>query len=162
MKKLSLLMFAILILGCGTETPVVEEPKPIVEEPEPVIGEPPPFLAQAAYFIDVTPPEIASATVTDGADDVDHGPINRDGFRFDFNEDLKMYRVDLRLKDGESLGWQPHGIVDHENIGQTVLIVPVAESQPLKFDTEYVIALFILDGACSRSNYRIQFRTKAH
>ena len=35
MKKLTLLMLAILILGCDTETPVVEEP--IVEEPEPVI-----------------------------------------------------------------------------------------------------------------------------
>ena len=160
MKKLSLLMLVILILGCGTGTPVVEEPESVVEEPEPIIGELPPFIAQAAYFIDVIPPQITSGTVADGAADVDHVPINRGGFRFDFDEPLKLYRVDLRLKDGESLGWRPHGIVDHENIGQTVLIMPVAESQLLKFDTEYVIAIFVLDRACERSNYHIQFRTK--
>ena len=156
MKKLALLMLTILILGCGTETPVVDE------EPESVIEEPPPVLAQAAYFIDITPPTITSGTVADGDADVDHIPINQGGFRFDFDEALKLYRVDLRLKDGESLGWHPHGIVDHENIGQTVIITPVAESQLLKFDTEYVIALFVLDQACSRSNHQIQFRTKLH
>lgn len=158
MKKLALLMLATLIFGCGTETPVIKES--VIEEPEPVSGEPPPFVAQAAYFIDVTPPTITSGTVADRAADVDHVPINQGGFRFDFDEPLKLYRVDLRLKDGDSLGWQPHGIVDHENIGQTVVIVPVAESQLLKFDTEYVIAMFVLDHACSRSNIHIQFRTK--
>ena len=35
MKKLSLLMCTILILGCGTDTEVVEEP----EEPPPVVME---------------------------------------------------------------------------------------------------------------------------
>ena len=39
MKKLVLLMFAILILGCDTETPVVEEPEPVIEEPPPVVME---------------------------------------------------------------------------------------------------------------------------
>ena len=32
MKKLALMMFALLILGCGTEKPAVEEPEPVVEE----------------------------------------------------------------------------------------------------------------------------------
>ena len=78
MKKLSLLMFALLILGCGIETPVVEK------EPESVIEELPPTVVQAAYFIDITPPTIASGTVADGDADVDHVPINQGGFRFDF------------------------------------------------------------------------------
>ena len=35
MKKLALFLFAILILGCDTETPVVEEPEPIIQEHTP-------------------------------------------------------------------------------------------------------------------------------
>ena len=100
--------------------------------------------------------------MADGAADVDHVPINQGGFRFDFDEPLKLYRLDLRHKGGESLGWRPHGIVDHENIGPFVVIVPMAESQLLKVDTEYVIAMFVLDRACSRSNFQIRFRTKLH
>ena len=161
MKRLSLLMLALLILGCGTETSVVDE-LVVDEEPEPVIEEPPPVLAQTAYFIDVTPPTITSGTVADGDSDVDHVPINQGGFRFDFDGPLKLYRVDLRLDGGKSLGWSPRGVVDHENIGQTVVIMPVAESELLKFDTEYVIAMFALDHACSRVNFHIQFRTKPH
>ena len=156
MKRLSLLMFTILILGCGTETPVVDE------EPEPVIEEPPPVLTQAAYFIDITPPTITSGTVADGDADVDHVPINRGGFRFDFDRPLKLYKVDLRLDGGKSLGWNPRGVVDHENIGQTVVIMPVAESQLLKFDTVYTIAMYVLDQACNSTQFQIQFWTKPH
>ena len=148
MKKLALLMLAILILGCDTETPVVEKPLPVV--------------AQEAYFIDIEPPLMTSASVIDGEPDVDPVPLNQAGFRYDFDRKLKLYRVDLRLKDGESLGWHPHGVVDHENIGQLVEIVPVAESQLLKFDTEYVIAMFVQDHECYYSNFQIRFRTKPH
>lgn len=146
-------MFTILILGCGTETPMVDE------EPSPVINGLPPVMAPEAYFIDITPPVIASGTVADGDADVDLVPLNAGGFRFDFDRPLKLYRVDLRL-GGKSLGWRPRGVVDHENIGQTVLITPVAESQLLKFDTEYLIAMYVLDHACYRSNLHIRFRTK--
>lgn len=146
MKKIALLTLATLILGCETEIPVVQKLLPTV--------------AQEAYFIDVTPPLITGSTVSDGDADVHHVPINQGGFRFDFDENLKLYRVDLRLKDGESLGWHPRGVIDHENIGQTVFIVPVAESQLLKFDTEYVIAMFVQDQACQYSNFQIRFRTE--
>ena len=158
MKQLALLMFTILILGCDTEIPVVEEP--VVEESEPVIEEPPPAVAQAAYFLDITPPTITSATVSDGAADVEPVPINQHGFRFDFDAPLKLYWVDLRLDGGKSLGWRPRGVVDHENIGQTVLIMPVVESQLLKFDTEYMILMFVQDNRCNSLNFQIRFRTK--
>ena len=51
MKQLALLMLAILIFGCDTETPVVEEPiveepEPVIEEPEPVIEEPTPVVME--------------------------------------------------------------------------------------------------------------------
>ena len=158
MKQLALLMFMLLILGCDTEIPVVEEL--VVEESEPVIEELPPAVAQAAYFLDITPPTITSATVADGAADVEPVPINQHGFRFDFDAPLKLYWVDLRLDGGKSLGWRPRGVVDHENIEQTVLIMPVAESQLLKFDTEYVISMFVQDHICNSLNFQIRFRTK--
>ena len=153
MKQLALFMFMLLILGCDTEVPVVEESELVIEEL-------PLAVAQAAYFIDVTPPIVTSATVDDGAADVDHIPINQHGFRFDFDRPLKLYRVDLRLDGGKSLGWRPRGVVDHENIGQTVLIVPAIESQLLKFDAEYVIVMFVQDHTCNYSNFQIRFRTK--
>ena len=70
MKKLSLLMFAILILACDTEKPVVEEPE--VEEPPPVVMEPEP----------IGHPLIAKGSVTHGQVNVDPEPLNRYGFRF--------------------------------------------------------------------------------
>ena len=76
MKKLSLLMFVILILGCDTETPVVEKPLPIVG-PE-------------TYFIDVTPPTITSGIVADGENNVDPVPLNQGGFRYDFDENTRI------------------------------------------------------------------------
>ena len=133
----------------------------MVEESEPVIEELPPAVAQAAYFIDITPPTMTSGTVADGDADVDHIPINQHGFRFDFDVPFKLYRVDLRFDGGKSLGWLPRGVVDHENIGQTVVIMPVIESQLLKFDTEYVIAMFVQDHVCNSSNFPILFRTKS-
>ena len=62
MKKMSLLIIAILILGCGTETPVVEEPEPVVEEPEPVVEEPPPVVMEDEHAMpeDTAPPEIVA------------------------------------------------------------------------------------------------------
>ena len=60
MKNLSVLMFVILILGCDTETPVVEKPLPIV--------------AQETYFIDIVALELASGIVSDGENNVDPVP----------------------------------------------------------------------------------------
>ena len=65
MKKLSLLMFAIL-LGCGTETPIVEEPEPVIEEPPPVVMENEP----------IGHPLVAKGTVKHGEMNVDPEPLN--------------------------------------------------------------------------------------
>ena len=106
MKQLALLMLAILILGCETETPVTETP--VVEEPEPVIEEPPPVVMEDEHAMpeDSVPPSIVEGSVRDGAVNVDPEPLNRDGMTFKFTENLRFYAADI-LREEKSLGWHP-------------------------------------------------------
>ena len=154
MKKLALLMFAILVLGCETETPMIEEPLNVIEEPLPVVA------SGERFRLEVEDPTIGHGDVFDGDADVDPEPLNRGGISYWFNEDLKLYKIDLRLKDGESLGWLPHGLVHGRRVGKVVRIQPVFGLPLLEFDTEYVITLYVQDLACNSSNFEIRFRTK--
>ena len=153
MKKLSILIFAILMLGCETETPVVKETLSIIEAPSPI-------AASGKHFpLDIAPPQVIGADVDDGAADVDPEPLHF-GIRFDFNENLKLYKVDLRLEGGKSLGWLPRGVVDDEDIGRSIEIIPADDNQLLEFDTAYVITVYVQDLGCWSSDFRIRFRTK--
>ena len=153
MKKMSLLIFAILMLGCETETPVVEQPLSIIEAPSPV-------AASGEHLrVDIVEPTIMWGTVSDGDADVDPGPLHA-GIRFDFDENLKLYKIDLRLDGGQSLGWLPRGVVDDKDIGDRIEMIPAADSQMLEFDTAYVITLYVQDLSCWSSKFRIRFRTK--
>ena len=147
-----------LILGCGTETTVVEEP--VAEESTPITGEP--LLAVHAKANDLGPVPLGWGTVDHGEANVDPEPLNVDGFRFEFFVDLKLYRADLRTKDGESLHWLPQGVVDHENIGNAVVIKPGANSQLLELDTEYMIYMFAQSTDCTMDDRIIPFRTARH
>ena len=111
MKKLALLMLAILILGCDTETPVVEEPaveEPVVEEPPPVVME-----DEHAMTEDTAPSKIVAGSVHDGDVNVDPEPLNRDGMVFEFTENLRFYAADILLEE-KSLGWSPLDVVSVE------------------------------------------------
>ena len=148
MKKLALMMFALLILGCGTEKPVVEEPAPVVEEPPPVVMQPEP----------IGHPLVAEGTVTHGEVNVDPKPLNSSGFRFLFKESFVSYRVWLREKDGEYLdGWDlPE--VDRSNETDLLFIRPMGDS--LDYDTEYEIVISVFNDDCEFIEIVIQFRTK--
>ena len=152
MKKLSILIVAILMLGCETETPVVEEPLSIIEAPSPV-------AASGEHFrVDISEPQIVSSTI-------DHGEVGVDpnllaGIEFQFDEDLKLYKIDLRLDGGKSLGWLPRGVVDDKDIGQRIRLIPAPDSPMLEFDTAYVIGLYVQDLSCWSTNVRWPFRTK--
>ena len=80
MKKLALLMFAILILGCGTETPMVEEPPPIIEKPSPVV------VSGEHLRIDIDFPALVWGSVQDGEENVDPDLIKAAGLSFGFND----------------------------------------------------------------------------
>ena len=153
MKKIFLLIVAILMLGCETETPVVEEPLSIIDAPSTVT------VSGEHLRVDIVPPEVIWADVDDGAADVDPEPLHA-GIRFDFNQNLKLYKIDLRLDGGQSLGWLPRGVVDDKDIGRRIQIIPAADSQPLEFDTAYLITLYVQDLGCWSGNFRIRFRTK--
>ena len=144
MKKLSLLMFAILILGCGTEKPVVEEP-PVIEEPPPV-----PIEQES-----IGHPLIAKGSVTHGQVNVDPEPLNRSGFRFLLTKSFLNYGVTLRKKDGPYLFWDfPF------DIGEVLLIKHLGNSDFLEYDTEYEMVIRALNHDCEFIDIVIQFRTK--
>ena len=151
MKKLSLLIFAILILGCGTETPVVEEPEPVVEEPPPVAMEEEP----------IAPPQIVGGNVLDGDVDADPDVLNRDGIIIEFSEPLHFFLIEIFLKL-KNLGWHPRDVVAQAGlgVGKSATIKPMAGSQLLEYNTKYVIEIYIQNLACHGVAHTIQFRTK--
>ena len=153
MKKLSLLIVAILMLSCETETPVVEQPLSIIDAPSLVA------VSGEHLQLDISEPILLWSNVDDGAADVDPRLLDF-GIRFDFDEDLKLYKIDLRLDGGQSLGWPPRGVVDDKDIGRRIEIIPADDRQRLEFDTAYVIMLYVQDLGCWSSDFRIRFRTK--
>ena len=154
MKKLSLLMFAILILGCGTETSVVDEP--VVEPPEPVIEEPPPVVMADEPIV---PLQITAGTVLDGDVDVDPEPLNQSGIVFKFTEELDFYVVAILLGE-KSLGWFPRDVIDVRNITNCIHLTPMANSQLLEHNTEYTIEIYVQDLTCNGTRIKVKFRTK--
>ena len=156
MKKLAPLMFTIMILGCGTETTVVEEPPPIVQEPPPIVQEPSPVVVSGEHFrIDIQPPQLVGGSVRAGEDNVDPERLNGAGIRFDFDEKLKMHKIDLLL-DGTPLPWAGTGLSDR--VTQTVTLTAVAGAE-MQLDTEYVIKMYVQDLSCHSSRFEIRFRT---
>ena len=149
MKKLAPLMFAIMILGCGTETTVVEEPPLIVQEPPPIV------VSGEQFRIDIQPPQLVGGSVGAGDENVDPVRLTVAGIRFDFDEDLKMHKVDI-LHDGRPLPWTGTGL--SERVTQTVTLTAVA-GEELQFDTEYVIKFYVQDLSCHSSRFEIRFRT---
>ena len=152
MKKMFVLIVAILILGCDTETPVVEEPLSIIEAPSPV-------AASGEHFrVDIAEPGIVWSTIDLGEVGVD--PNLLVGIEFAFDVNLKLYKIDLRLDGGQSLGWLPRGVVDDKDIGQRIWLIPAPDSPMLEFDTAYVIELYVQDLECWSMKEQWPFRTK--
>ena len=152
MKKMFVLIVAILILGCDTETPVVEQPLSTIEAPSPV-------AASGEHFrVDIVEPTIVWSTIDRGEVGVD--PNLLVGIEFQFDEDLKLYKIDLRLDGGQSLGWLPRGVVDDKDIGQRIRLIPAPDSPMLEFDTAYVIELYVQDLECWSMKEQWPFRTK--
>ena len=149
MKKFALLMFAILILGCDTETSVVEEP--VVEEPPPIVMEDE-SLPQ--------PEMIAEGTVKHGEVNVDPKPLNLSGFRFVFKEPTYDHWVSVYDKKRDKhLTWNsPHAYWCMET--KVVLIEHLGSGDVFKHNTDYEITIYARNFDCDIVKTVIQFRTE--
>ena len=162
MKNL-LLVLAILMLGCGTDAEVVEEPPPIAEAPEPtekvfVVHEIGPNVEVDRG--DPDPPRIIKSNVYPNHERFAFNPdrLNEEGIFFDFNEDLHRFVVDLSL-DGESLGWITSAIRLDNNIGISITLAPPPNGPFLERDKEYLIDLVVGDKTGDALELELSLRT---
>ena len=98
------------------------------------------------------PPTITSSTVNDGDANVDPGPINTGGFRFDFDEPITGI-VKLTDEAGANLKWI--GKVD----GKTATLTVIA-GQELVNETIYKIEIDVKDRVGNELKATITFVTK--
>ena len=138
--------------------------KPVVGQPEPVIQQQPPAVPSGEHFrfgiFDITEPQIVAGDVDDGANNVDPEPLNANGIHFEFNTDIRKYKIDLRLHNGATLGWLPRGLVERENLVPHIKIMPAEGFPLLEFDTTYEIDIFVQGLQCWTNDHNIVFHTK--
>ena len=152
MKNL-LPVFAILILGCGTDTEVVEEPESdtkvfVLHEIDPTAKG------------DLDPPSIVKSNIYPSHERVSFNSdrINREGIFFDFNEDLHEFVIDLSL-DGESLGWIATAIRAGNDSGFSITLNPPVDGPFLERRKKYLIDLLAGDRAGNVLELEIWFWT---
>ena len=102
---------------------------------------------------DNTPPEITGGNVSNGAKDVDPGPLNADKIQITFNENVTG-SAELNFEDNTSAGWQ--GAVT----GKNAELTPVAGKE-LANSVTYVVVLNVTDAAGNKAEYKVEFTTKA-
>ena len=162
------LMIAVQHFDCELTEIVIQfrtkPQRPVVGQPEPVIQQRPPAVPLGGHFrfgiFDITEPDIVAGDVPNKKNNVDPEPLNANGIHFEFNNPIKKYEIDLRLKGGASLGWLPRGLVDNEDLGKRIKIMPAEGAALLEFDTEYEIDIFVRDFFCRAENFQIVFHTK--
>ena len=159
--KYLLLVLAILMFGCGTDTEVVDEPPPAVEEPDTrvfVVYEIGPTAP--ADPGDPGPPRIIKSNVYPNPEGFAFNPfpLNRDGIFFDFNEDLDRVVIDLSM-DGKSLEWVTNTIRSTNKIGISITLTAPANGPFLKRNKEYLIDLLVEDKTGDELELEIPLRT---
>ncbi len=102
---------------------------------------------------DTVPPKITGGNVTNGAKDVDPGPLNADKIQITFDETVTG-SAELNFEDNTSAGWQ--GTVT----GQNAELTPVAGKE-LANSVTYVVVLNVTDAAGNNATFNVEFTTKA-
>ena len=155
MKRL-ILVLAILMLGCGTDTEVAEKPDPdtkvfVVHDIDPTAS---------GDRADSDPPRIVKSNVYPQNERVSFNSdrLNREGIFFDFNEDLHQFVADLSL-DGESLRWITSAIRTGDNTGFSVTLSPPVNGPFLERRKQYLINLVAGDKTGNLLELEIEFWT---
>ena len=98
------------------------------------------------------PPQMASGTVADGAQDVDPDVLNAAGIRFDFDREIRG-NITIHRKDGEPLDWIT------SIVGKTATLTVVA-GQELQHGVVYVIHIEVVNMIEEKAEFTITFSTK--
>ena len=151
MKQLSLLMFTILVLGCGNQKPV-SEPDEEIAELKAIADQ----LSQAVASLDRSGPTIAASNVAAGDTDVDPEPLNRDGIHITFSERISLSHFNLHDADGTSLDWRVEWSAD----GQTVTLTPPHLCAVPRPAATYTIDFVVQDFSTWKTEDFITFSTK--
>ena len=156
MKKLTLLMFTLLIFGCENQNPVseldVSELDQEISELKTITDQ----LSQTVASLDRSVTTGTTSSVTDGDTDVDPEPLNRDGIRFTFSERIALSHFNLHKEDGTSLQWRTEWAAD----GQTVTLTPPHRCAALRHGTTYTIDFVVQDFGAWKIEDTITFSTK--
>lgn len=162
MKRL-ILILAILMLGCSTDTEVVDEPSFVDDAPASdtrafVVHEIDPAAKDDRG--DPDPPRIIKSNVYPSHERVSFNAarLNKEGIFFNFNEDLHQFVVDLSL-DGESLGWISTAIRPGNDIGFSITLTPPVDGPFLERRKQYLIDLLAGDKAGNVLELEIWFWT---
>ena len=102
---------------------------------------------------DTDPPKITGGNVTNGAKDVDPGPLNADKIQITFDETVTG-SAELNFEDNTSAGWQ--GAVT----GMNAELTPVAGKE-LANSVTYIVVLNVSDAAGNKVTFNVEFTTKA-
>lgn len=161
MKKLALLMFTILILGCENQNPVSELDVSELDEEISELKTIADQLSQTAASLDrsrttITATADVAANVADGDTDVDPEPLNRDGIRITFSERIARAHFNLHDADGTSLDWQVEWSAD----GQTVTLTPPHRCAALRPGRTYTLDFVVQDFGSWKIEDTIIFTTK--
>ena len=157
MKKLALFLFAVLILGCGNENPLLEENKALIEQNKTLTEQ---NKALAAFVSSVpsmntAAPQITQGNVIDGYV-TDADALNQDGIWFGFTEPIAISQIDLRLKDGTTLNWITKWNVFTQ---KQVTLTPPHACATLMNGSTYVIDIMVRDYHCRANNISMTFST---
>lgn len=102
---------------------------------------------------DTNPPRIQGGNVTNGAKNVEPGPLNADKIQIIFDERVTG-SIELRDENNHRIDWQ--GTVS----GKTAELFPIAGHE-LRLATTYRILINVADADGNKAEFIIQFTTRA-
>ena len=172
MKKLSLFLIVILILGCeeSGDPPAITEDTNKLNILNSVNCEP--LNTPQAPSTDISPPAIVRGTIEDGGVNVDPEALNQNGISYEFDEPIDHWIIDLkeiatcrgspaRIRTLDwNIRWDTKRHVTLTPPERRIGVAYNASSFFLRYDTVYLLDIFVVDGGGYCSEGWVIFRTR--